>query len=844
MANKKKLTREERLEKKRQAERLRYQKIKNDPDKYALQQEKERKKYERKKDKGVIKTVDKMTPREQRKARKMWKEKSRERRRRLAITAVSNVPMKPPSSGNEAQRPATQRSSDRRLQEAKRKSDRQRRLRNETIKKQAQRISKLKTTVARYKKRLQRLKPPKNLTPFTKVNEMLDSPSNRETVKQKLLFGEVLAKQLKQNFSTLSTSREKKVFRRMISGKLTHKYQILRNEKDMKPLKKTKRELRFRDPKRKIKRSYEKLKMLIVNFFTYDSNSRMCAGKRDFVTKKGERKQKRVLLNTMFNLHKSFMKESGIIIGYSSFCRLRPFWITPPRCGNRDTCLCATHANMDLILAALFQAKIISVSNHQSLLNQICCNRYNEQCLARECQNCKNKELQYKEFDNSAMISYKRWESVSENVTDPKTNKTQKVTKCLKKTVPIYPHDLIIHLETKLGIFLQHEVNIVHQYNAMRTIKRNLTEKDAIIHMDFSENYQTKYAEEIQAFHFGGSRQQISLHTVVTYTKDNAESDVKPTCYCTMSTNLSHSPPAVWAHLQPILDKLPPTVENLHFLSDGPVTQYRNKTMFYILSNNLQEFYPNVINFTWNYHEAGHGKGAPDGIGAVCKRTADRLVASGNDISALSDLSNAIETHCPNIKVLTIDDSEISLKENLLLGADGKIKAFPGTLRVHQVVGSTFLPNQIKMKTLSCFCNQNCSHFQIGTLVFASTKSRLRVDDVYGSNSELDEEPQPSTSASDKKYKNGDFLLVKLFLKSTEYRYVAMCTGVEEDDEIQVVFCKMGDNTGKLFNVDESDMSFITLDQIIDELPIPNLKMKGQRMFYAFQNSVDVSERA
>ncbi|GBP10601.1 hypothetical protein EVAR_82815_1 [Eumeta japonica] len=50
-----------------------------------------------------------------------------------------------------------------------------------------------------------------------------------------------------------------------------------------------------------------------------------------------------------------------------------------------------------------------------------------------------------------------------------------------------------------------------------------------------------------------------------------------------------------------------------------------------------------ITHFTWNYHEA---KGAPDGVSAVCKRSADRLVGSGNDIS-LNDLSEAIQKNLP-----------------------------------------------------------------------------------------------------------------------------------------------------------------------------------------------------
>lgn len=93
MAPRKKLTREEKLQKKREAERLRYQRIKNDPEKYKLQKLKEKEKYLKKKEKGLIKTIDQMTPREQRKARKIWKKKARERRQRLASQNVANFPV-------------------------------------------------------------------------------------------------------------------------------------------------------------------------------------------------------------------------------------------------------------------------------------------------------------------------------------------------------------------------------------------------------------------------------------------------------------------------------------------------------------------------------------------------------------------------------------------------------------------------------------------------------------------------------------------------------------------------------------------------------------------------------
>ncbi|KAK0074388.1 hypothetical protein PV326_012495, partial [Microctonus aethiopoides] len=99
---------------------------------------------------------------------------------------------------------------------------------------------------------------------------------------------------------------------------------------------------------------------------------------------------------------------------------------------------------------------------------------------------------------------------------------------------------------------------------------------------------------------------------------------------------------------------------------------------------------------------AGYGKGAPDGVGATCKRTADRVVASGTDISSLEDLSQALQKSCPNIILLTIDDAYISDKKTIFRSEEN-IKTFLGTLKVHQVSGSVFFPDRLIMKSLNCF---------------------------------------------------------------------------------------------------------------------------------------------
>lgn len=99
----------------------------------------------------------------------------------------------------------------------------------------------------------------------------------------------------------------------------------------------------------------------VVNFFEDDSNSRQGAGKKEFITRKAERKQKRYMLDSLLGLYTKFKQQnSNFKLSYQTFCRLRPFWIVMPNVDRRDTCLCINHANIDLKLSALFNGKILN----------------------------------------------------------------------------------------------------------------------------------------------------------------------------------------------------------------------------------------------------------------------------------------------------------------------------------------------------------------------------------------------------------------------------------------------------------------------------------------------------
>ena len=73
--------------------------------------------------------------------------------------------------------------------------------------------------------------------------------------------------------------------------------------------------------------------------------------------------------------------------------------------------------------------------------------------------------------------------------------------------------------------------NINQQFLAYRMCKNNLEANEALLHIDFSENYACKLNEEVQTFHYGASKAQATLHTGVIY----IGGDFKPISFCTIS---------------------------------------------------------------------------------------------------------------------------------------------------------------------------------------------------------------------------------------------------------------------------------------------------------------------
>ena len=256
-------------------------------------------------------------------------------------------------------------------------------------------------------------------------------------------------------------------------------------------------------------------KDLVQGFFERDDNSRLTSGKKQTVTKNKIKKQKRLLLDTVENLHKKFCSEyTSNCISYPAFARLHPFWVRLPTSKDRDTCMCKKHTNIQLLTDKLFQLGIVGFKNCEDVLEQICCDVNEKACMMRECDACRGREINFKQSTakDDHLVIWSEWTTCKhEYQKDGETKSTKLTAKCVKHGTLKELKVLFDH--TVRTEFSKHVYTLRHQFRAYRSLKETLQNNECVIHIDFSENYECKYGSEIQSALFGASKRQITIHT-------------------------------------------------------------------------------------------------------------------------------------------------------------------------------------------------------------------------------------------------------------------------------------------------------------------------------------------
>ena len=300
-------------------------------------------------------------------------------------------------------------------------------------------------------------------------------------------------------------------------------------------------------------------------------------------------------------------------------------------------------------------------------------------------------------------VSYFQWITSAEMKTN-KNGQTVSVKLTRKETVESTLQNMLNEFNKQIARFKKHLFTIRHQYAQYRHLKGTLATNECMIHIDFSENYMCQYASEIQSVHFGASHAQATLHNGVFYT--NVDENLLTTSFCTISDSRHHGPPAIWVYLDPVLKlvkSVNPLVDTIHFFSDSPSTQYRQKLNFYFFCTKIQEY--GFQRGTWNFSEAGHGKGAADGVGGALKRTADRLISLNSDINTPRRLFDALCSSGSSVSLFYVDSDVVN---RAMENAPSTVKSIPGTMSIHQLTSSQF--GTFNYRDVSCFCSKEKCH--------------------------------------------------------------------------------------------------------------------------------------
>ena len=176
---------------------------------------------------------------------------------------------------------------------------------------------------------------------------MLKESAMITKLKQALLLHCVVADQIKRRMKSkkLMNQEEKRILSSVVSRKILKKYDLMKVANEMLGI--TEKRLKFNSLRRKDdrfrRRKYknsisDKVKQKVRDFLEKDNNSRMMPGKRDTITRNKIQKQKRLLSDSLKSLHKKFLQANkDMKVSYTMFCKLRPFWIVDPKCGDRET---------------------------------------------------------------------------------------------------------------------------------------------------------------------------------------------------------------------------------------------------------------------------------------------------------------------------------------------------------------------------------------------------------------------------------------------------------------------------------------------------------------------------
>lgn len=604
----------------------------------------------------------------------------------------------------------------------------------------AQMKKKYKTVMRKLQRRSKSDKENCPATPKSKTKAQMEearlNPEQVKKIKKQILLSNVVMEEVKATKKQNKRGKGR-VLHNTIAGKVVKKYRCLSALSKKTGLARgtlarcNSKNLEAQKMKRR--RNIEAYRDEVISFFERDDNSRCMPGKADKVKVGKENiRQKRVLTDYLANLYQKFISEHpNVKLSLTSFKRIRPKHVMLTAFITRDSCLCTRHQNMALLLKALQRMGIDVPKNPETFVSTGCVDEVEEKL----------------DFDE---VNFQEWKRVQID------DKGQKKHAMRVVDVKKNKADFMKYFKEKFQSFSEHVTRMKKQYAEIRSIKQQLPKNHVLVHMDFAENYQCKSMEEVQSAYWNMAF--VTLHPAVVYRPGEGDEDLQHENRVYISNDLNHNSAAVVTFVKDLIEKIKeenPDVACVHYWTDSPTSQYRNKSIFYLVANHESLFGLKAI---WNYFEAGHGKGPCDGIGGSTKRCADQAMKSGKAI--IQDPHDFYAwTQGPSCNLKNIQFTFIEkerCEETAREIERWPCKAVKGTMKLHSVVGRG--QGKILVNEVSCYCNECMTGTMCAAWKEEKTNDVQREIAVEEEQENQQANPQDQEKEQEKIYEIGTFV--------------------------------------------------------------------------------------
>lgn len=285
-------------------------------------------------------------------------------------------------------------------------------------------------------------------------------------------------------------------------------------------------------------------------------------------------------------------------LSYSSFCALRPFYVTAPKPFDRKSCQCQYHEITTITFEVVRADGIVKASKMEDSFEIVCRSQISE-------------NLSVLLHPVSPQVD-RCW--LAEWVQDQTVEWVHYNTRLVTHNGTL---EIIKLYDDKNSETTTHVCLVQNKSTGYRILIQNCNASTVVV---FSEAWKCKYGSEVQLCHFGQNLPQPFLTLACTTQKKRKQDFV--------TESKLQDASAIWTHMEPVLRD--PTVNSIHFCSDGPSKQYKRRINFCPLQCPSNTRFPENLEIL----ATSHGKVAPDGIGGIVIRTAYSLVLQGNDIGA------------------------------------------------------------------------------------------------------------------------------------------------------------------------------------------------------------------